>query len=224
MGDCPDSKVARIADKFEGLVQLGAIRIGVSVRFSFKDWLILRGRGVGAHGVSEGSAPVWLRTFQPSGLFAARVDIQGSSPGLHAIFTGEDDTWDAWLNIPSSGFSGIVNLGGTGIKLRRGYAPSHSPKPTQDELRQQKEEEMDDYCSQVPVRHLVFMVHGIGQRLQKANLVDDVGTFRQLTQNLADLHLTSYQQERVLFIPCQSTTLEGHGANGSIVAQNVVNA
>ncbi|MFS7916924.1 hypothetical protein Hanom_Chr03g00183051 [Helianthus anomalus] len=49
------------------------------------------------------------------------------------------------------------------------------------------------------------MVHGIGQRLQKANLVDDVGTFRLVTQNLADLHLTSYQRgtQRVLFIPCQ---------------------
>ncbi|KAD4180446.1 hypothetical protein E3N88_29037 [Mikania micrantha] len=149
---------------------------------------------------------VWhRRTFQPSGLFAARVDLQGSSPGLYALFTGEDDTWDAWLNTISSGFSSIVNFGGTGLKLRRGYAPSYSPKPTQDELRQQKEEEMDDYCSQVPVRHLVFMVHGIGQRLQKANLVDDVGTFRQVTQNLADLHLTSYQRgtQRVLFIPCQ---------------------
>ncbi|KAK1437527.1 hypothetical protein QVD17_03320 [Tagetes erecta] len=149
---------------------------------------------------------VWhRRTFQPSGLFAARVEMQGSSPGLHALFTGEDDTWEAWLNMTSSGFSSIVNLGGTGLKLRRGYAPSYSPKPTQDELRQQKEEEMDDYCSQVPVRHLVFMVHGIGQRLQKANLVDDVGTFRLVTQNLADLHLTSYQRgtQRVLFIPCQ---------------------
>ncbi|PWA72175.1 shoot gravitropism 2 (SGR2) [Artemisia annua] len=36
---------------------------------------------------------VWhCRTFQPSGLFVSRVDMQGSSPGLHAIFTGEDDT------------------------------------------------------------------------------------------------------------------------------------
>nr|XP_043630701.1 phospholipase SGR2-like isoform X2 [Erigeron canadensis] len=149
---------------------------------------------------------IWhRRTFQPSGLFAARVDMQGSSPGLHALFTGEDDTWDAWLNVPSHGFAGIVNIGGTAIKVRRGYAPSQSPKPTQDELRQQKEEERDDYCSLVPVRHLVFMVHGIGQRLQKANLVDDVGTFRQLTESLADLHLTSYQRgtQRVLFIPCQ---------------------
>lgn len=58
---------------------------------------------------------------------------------------------------------------------------------------------------QVPVRHLVFMVHGIGQSLQKANLVDDVGTYRQVTESLADLHLTNYQREsqRVLFIPCQ---------------------
>ncbi|XP_071737236.1 phospholipase SGR2-like [Rutidosis leptorrhynchoides] len=169
------------------------------------DWLPLR-EDVAEQLEYAYRSRVWhRRTFQPSGLFAARVDMQGSSPGLHALFTGEDDTWDAWLNVPSSGFAGVVSFGGTSIKLRRGYASSHSPKPTQDELRQQKEEEMDDYCSQVPVRHLVFMVHGIGQRLQKANLVDDVGTFRQVTQSLADLHLTSYQRgtQRVLFIPCQ---------------------
>ncbi|PWA62048.1 shoot gravitropism 2 (SGR2) [Artemisia annua] len=93
---------------------------------------------------------VWhCRTFQPSGLFVARVDMQGSAPGLHPIFTGEDDTWDAWLKIPSSGFFGTVHFRGTGIKLRRGYAPSQSPKPTHGELRQQIEEEMDDYYSQV---------------------------------------------------------------------------
>lgn len=149
---------------------------------------------------------VWhRRTFQPSGLFAARFELQGSTPGLHALFTGEDDTWEAWLNVEASGFSSVISLGGNGIKLRRGYAPSQSPKPTQDELRQKKEEEMDDYCSQVPVRHLVFMVHGIGQRLEKSNLVDDVGTFRQITAALAERHLTSYQRgtQRVLFIPCQ---------------------
>ncbi|XAR57497.1 hypothetical protein NMG60_11025660 [Bertholletia excelsa] len=149
---------------------------------------------------------VWhRRTFQPSGLFAARIDLQGSTPGLHALFTGEDDTWEAWLNVDASGFSSVINLGGNSIMIRRGYAASQSPKPTQDELRQQKEEEMDDYCSQVPVRHLVFMVHGIGQRLEKSNLVDDVSTFRQITASLAEQHLTSYQHgtQRVLFIPCQ---------------------
>ncbi|AQK78168.1 Phospholipase SGR2 [Zea mays] len=64
---------------------------------------------------------------------------------------------------------------------------------------------MDDYCSQVPVGHLVFMVHGIGQRLEKANLVDDVVDFRRVTANLAERYLTSYQRstQRVLFIPCQ---------------------
>ncbi|XP_057522695.1 phospholipase SGR2 [Amaranthus tricolor] len=149
---------------------------------------------------------VWhRRTFQPSGLFAARVDLHGYTPGLHALFTGEDDTWEAWLNVDASGFSTIIKFGGKGVKLRRGYAPSPSPKPTQDELRQQKEEEMDDYCSEVPVRHLVFMVHGIGQRLEKSNLVDDVTTFRHITSSLAEKHLTSYQRgtQRVLFIPCQ---------------------
>ncbi|XP_072971763.1 phospholipase SGR2-like [Typha angustifolia] len=146
---------------------------------------------------------IWhRRKFQPSGLFAARVDIQGISQDLHALFTGEDDNWEAWLVFDQSGFK---LGGGNTVKLRRGFSSSGSPKPTQDELRQQKEEEMDDYCSQVPVGHLVFMVHGIGQRLEKANLVDDVGDFRRLTASLAERHLTPYQRsiQRVLFIPCQ---------------------
>ncbi|KAK9023748.1 hypothetical protein V6N11_003949 [Hibiscus sabdariffa] len=149
---------------------------------------------------------VWhRRTFQPSGLFAARVDLQGSTPGLHTLFTGEDDTWEAWLNVDASGCLSVIDFSRNGIKLRRGYSASHTPKPTQDELRQRKEEEMDDYCSEVPVRHLVFMVHGIGQRLEKSNLVDDVGNYRHITANLAEQHLTSHQRhtQRVLFIPCQ---------------------
>ncbi|KAJ3681428.1 hypothetical protein LUZ60_015917 [Juncus effusus] len=146
---------------------------------------------------------VWhRRKFQPSGLFAARVDLQGSSQEqLHALFTGEDDTWEAWL-VFDDGFK----LGaGNSVKLRRGFSASGSSKPTQDELRQQKEEEMDDYCSQVPVGHLVFMIHGIGQRLEKANLVDDVGDFRRVTSNLSERFLTPFQRstQRVLFIPCQ---------------------
>lgn len=49
------------------------------------------------------------------------------------------------------------------------------------------------------------MVHGIGQRLEKSNLVDDVGSFCQLTASLAEQHLTSHQRgtQRVLYIPCQ---------------------
>ncbi|KAL3513354.1 hypothetical protein ACH5RR_026071, partial [Cinchona calisaya] len=169
------------------------------------DWLPLR-EDVAEQLEFAYRSKIWhRRTFQPSGLFAARVDLQGSTPGLHALFTGEDDSWEAWLNADASGFSTVISLGGTGIKLRRGYAPALSPKPTQDELRQRKEEEMDDYCSQVPVRHLVFMVHGIGQRLEKSNLVDDVIDFREVTANLAEQHLSSYQRgtQRVLFIPCQ---------------------
>lgn len=169
------------------------------------DWLPLR-EDVAEQLEFAYQGRVWhRRTFQPSGLFAARVDVQGSTPGLHVLFTGEDHTWEAWLNADASGFSTVMNFGGNGIKLRRGYAASQSPKPTQDELRQQKEEEMDDYCSEVPVRHLVFMVHGIGQRLEKSNLVDDVTTFRHITSDLAEQHLTSHQRrkQRVLFIPCQ---------------------
>ncbi|KAL3653210.1 hypothetical protein CASFOL_002891 [Castilleja foliolosa] len=190
------------------------------------DWLPLR------EDVSEQleyayRTQVWhRRTFQLSGLFAARVDLQGSSPGLHALFIGEDDTWEAWLNVDATGLSGAVGFGGNGIKLRRGYAPSQSKKPTQDELRQQKEEQMDDYCSQVPVRHLVFMVHGIGQRLEKSNLVDDVGDFRQVTASVAERHLTSHQlaTQRVLYIPCQwrkGLALSGEAAVDKITLDGV---
>ncbi|KAK8681498.1 hypothetical protein V6N13_053900 [Hibiscus sabdariffa] len=169
------------------------------------DWLPLR-EDVAEQLEIAYRSQIWhRRKFQPSGLFAARVDLQGSTPGLHALFTGEDDTWEAWLNADASGFTNVISFSRNGIKLRRGYAASQSPKPTQDELRQRKEEEMDDYCSQVPVRHLVFMVHGIGQRLEKSNLVDDVGNFRHITASLAERHLTSHQRgtQRVLFIPCQ---------------------
>lgn len=170
---------------------------------------------------------VWhRRTFQPSGLFAARVDLQGFTQGLHALFTGEDDTWEAWLSADASGFSTVISVRGKGIKLRRGYSPSQSPKPTQDELRQQKEEEMDDYCSQVPVRHLVFMVHGIGQRLEKSNLVDDVIDFRHTTASLTERHLTPHQcgTQRVLFIPCQwrkGLKLSGETAVDNITVDGV---
>ncbi|CAN0887995.1 Phospholipase SGR2 [Linum grandiflorum] len=170
---------------------------------------------------------VWhRRTFQSSGLFAARVELQGSVPGLHALFMGEDDTWEAWLNVDASGVASIVNFSGNGIKLRRGYSASHSPKPTQDELWQQKEEEMDDYCSQVPVRHVVFVVHGIGQRLEKSNLVDDVTNLRHVTASIAERHLTSHQlaSQRVLFIPCQwrkGLKLSGEAAVDKITLDGV---
>ncbi|KAK4408753.1 Phospholipase SGR2 [Sesamum angolense] len=146
--------------------------------------------------------------------FRCGIDEPFNHQGLHALFTGEDDTWEAWLSV-DSGFSSVVGFGRNNSKLRRGYAPSQSQKPTKDrgwgdELRQQKEEEMDDYCSQVPVRHLVFMVHGIGQRLEKSNLVDDVGDFRHVTASLAERHLTSHQRgtQRVLYIPCQGTGVQ----------------
>lgn len=49
------------------------------------------------------------------------------------------------------------------------------------------------------------MVHGIGQRLEKANLVDDVGAFRETVTALSEQHLTPHQRnaQRILFIPCQ---------------------
>ncbi|KAK7852745.1 phospholipase sgr2 [Quercus suber] len=190
------------------------------------DWLPLR-EDVAEQLEIAYRSQVWhRRTFQPSGLFAARVDLQGSTPWLHALFTGEDDTWEAWLNVDASGFSGAMGFSGSGIKIRRGYSTSHSPKPTQDELRQQKEEEMDDYCSQVPVQHLVFMIHGIGQRLEKSNLVDDVTNFRHVTSSLAERHLTSHQRgaQRVLFIPCQwrkGLKLSGEAAVDKITLDGV---
>ncbi|XP_041993565.1 phospholipase SGR2-like isoform X3 [Salvia splendens] len=170
---------------------------------------------------------VWRRrTFQLSGLYAARVDIQGPTPGLHALFTGEDDTWKAWLGVDVSRISGVVKFGKNGINIRRGYAPPQSQKPTKDELRQQQEEEMDDYCSQVPVGHLVFMVHGIGQRLEKSNLVDDVGDFRLITASVAERHLTFHQlaTQRILYIPCQwrkGLTLSGEVAVEKITLDGV---
>ncbi|CAK9256870.1 unnamed protein product [Sphagnum jensenii] len=175
------------------------------VRKGGLDWLPLR-EDVAEQLEIAYHRKIWRRrSFQPSGLYAARVNLTGTSLGLHALFMGEDDTWEAILAVDASGISFVLGLKGNGVKLRRGFAPPDSAHPTQDELRQRKEEEMDDYASQVPVRHVVFMVHGIGQRLEKANLVDDVGAFRQTVSALAEQHLTPHQRnaQRILFIPCQ---------------------
>uniref|UniRef100_A0A2P2MMR8 DDHD domain-containing protein n=1 Tax=Rhizophora mucronata TaxID=61149 RepID=A0A2P2MMR8_RHIMU len=138
------------------------------------DWLPLR-EDVAEQLETAYRSQVWhRRTFQQSGLFAARIDLQGSTLGLHALFTGEDDTWEAWLNVDAHSFSNVIGLGGIGIKLRRGYSASHSAKPSQDELHQQKEEQMDDYCSQIT-----------------SSLAE-----RHLTSH-------QRATQRVLFIPCQ---------------------
>ncbi|KAJ0080690.1 hypothetical protein Patl1_10762 [Pistacia atlantica] len=82
------------------------------------DWLPLR-EDVAAQLKIDYLSKVWHRLrFQPSGLFAARVDLQGSTPGLYALFIGEDDTWESWLNVDASGFSGVISFSGNGIKLR----------------------------------------------------------------------------------------------------------
>ncbi|KAL0417935.1 UNVERIFIED_CONTAM: Phospholipase SGR2 [Sesamum radiatum] len=159
--------------------------------------------------------------------FRCGIDEPFNHQGLHALFTGEDDTWEAWLSV-DSGFSSVVGFGRNNSKLRRGYAPSQSQKPTKMRLLEGlgwtllgilpdlshkffswAELNQVDYGS-VPVRHLVFMVHGIGQRLEKSNLVDDVGDFRHVTASLAERHLTSHQRgtQRVLYIPCQIDLLK----------------
>jgi hypothetical protein len=45
---------------------------------------------------------------------------------LHALFTGEDDTWEAWLVFDTG-----PKLGSNTIKLRRGFSSSESAKPSQ---------------------------------------------------------------------------------------------
>ncbi|KAI3417449.1 DDHD domain-containing protein [Psidium guajava] len=243
--ECSDGPKARLISSTEDpqsrtstdlsaqLYEVEEERVGVPVKGGLYevdlgglDWLPLR-EDVAEQLEFAYRCQVWhRRTFQPSGLFAARVDVQGSTPGLHALFTGEDGTWEAWLNVDSSGFTGAIGFSGNGIKLRRGFSGSQSPKPTQNELRQQKEEQMDDYCSQVPVGHLVFMVHGIGQRLEKSNLIDDVTNFWHVTASLTEEHLTPYQRDtqRVLFIPCQwrkGLKLSGEAAVDKITLDGV---
>jgi hypothetical protein len=46
--------------------------------------------------------------------------------GLHAFFTGEDDTWEAWLVFDTG-----PKLGSSTIKIRRGFSSSGAANPTQ---------------------------------------------------------------------------------------------
>jgi len=45
---------------------------------------------------------------------------------LHALFTGEDDTWEAWLVFDTG-----PKLGSNTIKLRRGFCLPEPAKPSQ---------------------------------------------------------------------------------------------
>ncbi|EFJ19020.1 hypothetical protein SELMODRAFT_419733 [Selaginella moellendorffii] len=65
-----------------------------------------------------------------------------------------------------------------------------------------------NYMNNKGKEHLVFMVHGIRQRLEEANLVDDAGTFRSTAVMLAEKHLTKYQRHSQL-ITCQVPSLRG---------------
>jgi hypothetical protein len=46
--------------------------------------------------------------------------------GLHAFFTGEDDTWEAWLVFDTG-----PKLGSNTIKIRRGFSSSGAANPSQ---------------------------------------------------------------------------------------------
>ena len=47
-----------------------------------------------------------------------------------------------------------------------------------------KAEETDDAAAAAPVDRLVLAVHGIGQKLSGANIVDDAATLRALVRRL----------------------------------------
>jgi len=44
---------------------------------------------------------------------------------------GEDDSWEAALAVEASGISAMLGFQGSGVKLRRGFAPPDSVNPTQ---------------------------------------------------------------------------------------------
>ncbi|CAI7795361.1 unnamed protein product, partial [Closterium sp. NIES-53] len=146
---------------------------------------------------------VWRRRwFLPSGLFASRVPIAGAGEGVSAVFTGDDSSWRAQLWVEGARlFSSPLHA----MAVRRGFPPPPPIPAAHEDEQQVKEEELDDYCSMVPVQHVVFMVHGVGQRLESAHLVDDVTAFRHHAAQLSHSHLTAHQrlQQRCLFIPCQ---------------------
>ncbi|GAQ85140.1 unknown protein [Klebsormidium nitens] len=155
-----------------------------------KDWLPLR-EDIAEQLEIAYRGQVWRRrSFLPNGMYAHRVNIAGPSLGLYALFTGEDDTWEAWLGVDGSGvISRMFSAGHPTTRLRRGFRDEGAPVGQEE--------------------HLVFMVHGIGQRLERANIVDDAHKFQAVSDAMLDQFLKPHQRQaqRVLFIPCQVTQL-----------------
>eukprot|EP00898_Chlorokybus_atmophyticus_P005929 jgi/Chlat1/6337/Chrsp44S05893 len=145
------------------------------------------------------------RIVQSSGVNASRVELS-TTLGWHALFMGEGDQWEAYLcpdDMTTKLTRALTGSSGSkpvGYKLRRGYLhPDVSTLSTTSRAR----EEREDYCAQVPVGHLMLVVHGIGQRMLGADFPGQVGTMRDAAYEMAkqNLPLELRSKQRVEYLP-----------------------
>lgn len=47
-----------------------------------------------------------------------------------------------------------------------------------------KQEEVDNFCAQTPISRLVLVVHGVGQTLSAANIIEDTHAMRNIVRKM----------------------------------------
>ncbi|CAG9461893.1 unnamed protein product [Pedinophyceae sp. YPF-701] len=122
--------------------------------------------------------------LRSSGIYAARVQLTSSARAtgvqhLHALFAGVDEMFLCYEDAYSKLRRAISFRGDTspGLRLRRGYKPPE--KASEGGYERSPTEETDELCSNTPVKHLVLVVHGVGQRMASASIHRDAQTMRR---------------------------------------------
>mmetsp|Transcript_127 Transcript_127/g.965 ORF Transcript_127/g.965 Transcript_127/m.965 type:complete len:769 (+) Transcript_127:453-2759(+) len=154
-----------------------------------------------------------------SGIVAARLNLQGigeADDGLHAIIFGPNEFWLCtddlsvrllnaipFFRSKNSGDKPLRPPGGN--RLRRGYLT-----PTKAEYETDiKMEQDEEWCAQTPITHLLFVVHGIGQALEQADVAADAAKFRRTANELVFARERSMQKKKEGQPPLNENIAEG---------------
>lgn len=140
---------------------------------------------------------------QKQGIIAARINLATSAvKGTYALFCSAEE---AYLCVDDA-YSWVTRKMGSAAKgaaLRRGYTQPHAGSLEVDH----KAEEADNTAAAAPVDRLILAVHGIGQKLSGASIVDDATALRSLVLNAAsdpELHaMAGGSGGRIELLPVQ---------------------
>lgn len=119
---------------------------------------------------------------QKQGFIAARINLATPAiKGTYALFVSAEEAY-LCVDDTYTWVSRKMGNAAKGSALRRGYTQPHAGSLECDF----KAEEADNNAAVAPVDRLLLAVHGIGQKLSRASIVDDATAMRSLVLSAAN--------------------------------------